>query len=235
MAARFALPSAIDFGHFLRRAATFVAVCLMVALATACVPQSTETDIAGSRVSQKAPTHRIDGGTFLLLKGTGWTAQKARAWAKHLPGRLATCGIQFGQPEIVLTDRPPPPPSPLWERQFKKLAQDYSNLNRPLFIFTDALGTSGDVGGAALIIGGNEGVAVIARKNPTGRRYAAEQTLAHELGHLLGLKHSPARTRGGTANIDMMTPRGCLYCSFTAEQCALMRGHPLVRPLEPAS
>jgi hypothetical protein len=74
----------------------------------------------------------------------------------------------------------------------------------------------------ASLFAGRKLLSLRVRHRVAARRHSeAKQTLAHELGHLLGLKHSPGRTPGGTANIDMMSPRGCLCCRFTSTRCAV--------------
>lgn len=206
-----------------------LAFCAVVMLAGGCLsPPRAQAPIA-----QPDLTHRLEGVTFLLLEDAGWSPGLVQVWAAHLPQRLAACAIALNPPSLIQSGQRPPSPSTDWERDYQALAADQSHRDGPLFIFTDRLGVEGDIGGAAVTVDGVRGAAVIARTSASGRRFAAEQTLAHELGHMLGLDHAPVFAPDGRLNIDMMTPRGCLYCDFSPAQCAALRAHPMVREIEP--
>lgn len=60
-------------------------------------------------------------------------------------------------------------------------------------------------------------VVEIAWADTTGTPLDHKQTLAHELAHVLGLRHTPLHS------INLMSPHGCELCSFTPRQCTKLR------------
>lgn len=173
--------------------------------------------------------YALDGLTFVAFTQANWSKERVAAWAAPLPMRLAACDIALGPIELILTDRAPPMVSDQWQSDLEGFVAGLPPVTGPLVVFVDRIGTNGDIGGGAVpLIKAGTPAAVIARRSPTGKAYAPEQTLAHELGHLLGLSHVPEQTPSGSPTIDMMHPRGCLHCGFTPEQCETLRSHPLV-------
>lgn len=205
-----------------------LAVLLLAILAAACMAAPPKDGGAAAQLASRT-SHQLENVTFLVLKDTGWSPTRVQSWAAHLPERLAGCRIALENPALVLSDRSAPLPSADWEQRYRELARSLPPPDGPLFLFTDRLGLNAEVGGAALTGLLGRSVAVIARRNGVGRRFAPEQTLAHELGHLLGLRHVPAVTPEGQQMVDLITPRGCLSCEFTEVQCAALRAHPLVQ------
>lgn len=155
-----------------------------------------------------APTgHVLKGAVFQASRDAGWTPADVEAFSAHLPRRLNGCGIALDPVLLV----------------FGATESEAPGASLVLrFVERIEAGADGTIGGRAFA-GRTPPLALIARRTGDGRLYAPEQTVAHEVGHLLGLGH----TAGG---IDLMSPRGCLFCKFSAVQCARLRAHPLVRP-----
>lgn len=72
------------------------------------------------------------------------------------------------------------------------------------------------VEGRAYDLGGQY-VVEIAWTDASGTVLDHKQTLAHELGHVLGLRHTPLHS------INLMSPHGCELCRFTPRQCTKLR------------
>ncbi|MCP4199474.1 MAG: hypothetical protein GY762_20190 [Proteobacteria bacterium] len=159
-------------------------------------------------------SHRLDGVSIFAIADAGWTRAMVQKWTKQMPQRLAECGIRLGVVKITMTEQSDP----------HKLAEEIKPSG-PLIIFADNTGTDvyGRTSGGVTVNRNGRRYAIIARRSSSGSRFKPEQTTTHELGHLLGLEHAPAVDAGGKSNIDLMQPRGCLYCSFTPMQCEKMR------------
>lgn len=175
----------------------------------------------------------------VLLRRSGWRVDDVAGHLAHLPQRLEECGIELGPIDVVETDVEIAPADD-WPAHYRALTARIPQVNGLLLLFVDMIDVTGiahDYGGAAFCTAssdpGGRSFAVIARRSPSGHRYRSEQRVAHELGHLLGLSHASRVMTDNSPRIDLMHPRGCLYCAFTAEQCAKLLKHPLVLPLKP--
>ncbi len=168
-----------------------------------------------------AVTHRLSGLTLLGLRHDGWTRATIDHWSSGLHRRLGECGIAVDGVQIAFSDAPGAVAAARQARGPGLLIVFADNTG------TDAAGRAS--GGVTRRLDDGRQFATIARRSPSGRRLRPEQTVMHELGHLLGLAHSPKVNARGAANIDLMHPRGCLYCRFTSDQCGAMRAHASVR------
>jgi hypothetical protein len=163
-------------------------------------------------------SHRLDGVSIFSIADAGWTKAQVQKWTEQIPWRFAECGIKMGPVDITMIEGADP----------HKLAQE-TKTSGPLIIFADKTGTDafGRASGGVTIRRGGRSYAIIARRSPSGFRFSPEQTVTHELGHILGLAHAPAKDLKGRPNVNLMQPRGCLYCSFTKAQCSKMRANKL--------
>jgi len=163
-------------------------------------------------------SHRLNDVSIFAVADAGWTRAMVQKWTKHMPQRLSECGIKLGIVKITMIER----------SDLHKLAEEIKSSG-PLIIFADKTGTdiNGRTSGGVTISRGSRSYAIIARRSPSGSRFRPEQTVTHELGHILGLVHAPAKDLKGQPNVNLMQPRGCLYCSFTMAQCRKMRANKL--------
>lgn len=175
-------------------------------------------------------TARIARLTYLVPAGSAWTKSDLVAFTRNVPDRFAACAIGFDEIHLVEAGFP---------TSFGKVASfgpdELQGLGGKLaglgaaagmtILFVDTLENEhsyADAGGVAFV-DADTPFAVIARKAASGRLLRPEQIVAHEIGHLLGLKHVPATTPDGAPNIDLMHPRGCLHCGFSVPECETMR------------
>lgn len=170
------------------------------------------------------PLFTLRGKTFLVPRRTGWSQTSIIQFARHLPLRLGECSILADPILLVFFDWT----VPAKEKNIYQLAARVLDSNQPLFIF---IGSSGfdshgrDSGGMTLHLGPGRSFSVVAKHNPQGFKYEPEQTIAHELGHMAGLAHNPAIDEQGNPNVNIMHPRGCLYCSFLPQQCRQLQDY----------
>lgn len=94
---------------------------------------------------------------------------------------------------------------------------DDTAANRLGFVATLGTAAGGTIEGTSFPNDAGGGTAQVAWAGPDGRPLEHKQTAAHELGHVLGLRHTDLHA------IDLMAPYGCEVCRFTARQCAVMR------------
>ena len=168
-------------------------------------------------------THQIKTLSLVALTDAGWTEQEVQHWSANLPQRFGECGIRIAEIDIETISTKNP----------LALADTHPSKG-PLIIFTDKTGTDHmgrASGGVTYLKKDTRPFSLIARHSPSGRKNKPEQVVIHELAHQLGLSHAAPRTNNGKQNIDLMHPRGCLYCGFKSHQCTKMRNHKLVTPI----
>jgi len=120
-----------------------------------------------------------------------WPADAARDQIDTATQRLAECGIT--------------------------VAPDAAAANRLGFVASLGTADGGVVEGTSFPNEDGGQTALVAWAGPDGVRLDHKQTAAHELGHVLGLRHAALHA------IDLMAPYGCEVCRFTARQCSVMR------------
>lgn len=170
------------------------------------------------------PLFTLSGTTFLVPRKTGWSQESIIEFARHLPLRLGECTILADPILLVFFDWA----APAKEKNIYRLAAMVPERNQPLFIFIGSSGSDShghDSGGMTLHLGPGRSFAVVAKLSPQGFKYESEQTIAHELGHIAGLAHEQAIDEQGNPNVNMMHPRGCLYCSFLPQQCRQLQDY----------
>jgi len=97
------------------------------------------------------------------------------------------------------------------------LVPDAAATNRLAFVGSLGAAQDGIIEGTSFPNDAGGRTAQVAWADPDGRPLDHKQTAAHELGHVLGLRHA------GLHAIDLMAPYGCEVCRFTARQCDVMR------------
>ncbi len=97
------------------------------------------------------------------------------------------------------------------------IVPDDTAANRLTFVASIGSTEGGTIEGTTYPNEAGGRTALVAWSGPDGRGLDHKQTAAHELGHVLGLRHA------GRHAIDMMAPYGCETCRFTARQCSIMR------------
>ncbi|MBT7262150.1 MAG: hypothetical protein HN888_13635 [Desulfobacula sp.] len=171
-------------------------------------------------------TFLLDNITFLVPRQNGWTIKSITDYTRHLPLRLGECSIAVNAILVIFFDLT----MPVEDIDLISLVDKVPEKNHPIFFFSRSTGYtkhSLQSGGYTLFYGNGRSFAVISRYSPKDRKYDPEQTIAHELGHMAGLKHTPKEDGQGKPNVDLMQPRGCLYCSFTTVQCQSLQNYAL--------
>ena len=195
--------------------------------------------------------------TFIVFRDSGWDRSALMSTVRDLPKRYATCGIKISPILVVETQNSDALSARAGGLSFKSLGvDDYDRLSpllgslptsaRPLFFFVESIFSvryQDTVGGFAANVYSEFGAArlplpgrrsQIAQTGALARKpadndsyYRFDQTISHEIGHLLGLRHVP-QPADGTENI--MTALTCEDCDFSARQCAEMRESRLLSP-----
>jgi len=170
------------------------------------------------------PLFTLSGTTFLVPRKTGWNQASILEFARHLPLRLKECSILADPILLVIFDWV----APVKKKNIYKLAAMVPDSNQPLFIFVGSSGFDShgrDSGGMTIHLSPDRSFSVVAKHSPQGFKYEPEQTIAHELGHIAGLAHEQEKDGQGNPNVNMMHPRGCLYCSFLPKQCLKLQNY----------
>ena len=120
-----------------------------------------------------------------------WPADAARDQVDTAIQRLAECGLS--------------------------IVSDDAAADRLQFVSSLGTAQGGIIEGTSFPNDAGGRTAQVAWADPDGRPLDHKQTAAHELGHVLGLRHADVHA------IDLMAPYGCEVCRFTARQCTAMR------------
>jgi len=183
-------------------------------------------ELKSAHISIQKDAFLLDNITFLVPRRMGWTIKSIADYTRHLPLRLGECSIAINAIIVVFFDLT----MPVDDIDLISLVERVPEKNHPIFFFSHSTGYtkhSLPSGGYTLFHGNGRSFAVISRYSPKGRKYEPEQTIAHELGHMAGLTHTPKKDELGKPNVDLMQPRGCLYCSFTPGQCQSLQNYAL--------
>lgn len=165
----------------------------------------------------------------VYVASPAWSATDVAAHLESARAAFDACGIAVTWPSPVLISgretKGPMTPG----RSFGLIAQAQKTPGLTIVFVTQlAMADDGEteLGGAAFTHADGAHV-TIAYQAPDGTPYDFAQTLAHELGHALGLAHDRRRP-GIFAPGNMMRPEPCAACAFTRRQCEAMRTYPLV-------
>lgn len=124
-----------------------------------------------------------------------WPAGAVQSQLKSATRRYAQCGIRL-ETHLLKATKPDLP-----------IIRFVASL--PPFAGKAVEGRAFDLDGQSIV--------EIAWMDASGNALDHKQTLAHELGHVLGLRHTPLHS------INLMSPHGCELCSFTPGQCDTLR------------
>ena len=165
----------------------------------------------------------------VYVASPAWSATDVAAHLESARAAFDACGIAVIWPSPIFISGPDPDGVMTPGRSFGLIPAGEKSFSLTV-VFVNQLAMADDsetkLGGAAFTHADGAHV-TIAYQAPDGTPYDFAQTLAHELGHALGLPHDRRRP-GIFAPGNMMRPEPCAACAFTRRQCQTMRAHPLV-------